>query len=546
MAAGALIKSGVIGGAEAMGISAAYDFAIAASGAALTNLAVTSIEFAVKGKLRSKEFRFSALSGMATSALTGGLLSYFSPNIGGFFSDIWRSDMMEEVKRAVGSFLSGTGSLVNTENVINETLGNQVNETLTLDNIVPADNTSDVGPSFSPSTETGSSQFDLSPREPDASTNSGTPDTSFPEDDWSQTPDEEMIDAQPDYDKLLDQQNGQLRDPETGRIYDKETLMEIDRGSGLLIDSETGQLFDPDTEKYYDRKTLMEIGQDTGLLIDPKTGDHFDPETGKIYDPETFKEIDPQTGELLEPSFDDPEPEQHLYDPETGEIKNGYQYNEDLTNQPFDENYNINENYDYWEDTRPHEQRDATDLKKVPPVADKPDIPAPADEKMPGAVIETSPAPAEVMPFSDWANLQSSGLHSAIEQFIPESPSPRLEMILERMQSDNANVRAQAVKDFAHGLYNGVYGLPKNVDAAYAINKIAIDINPENAQAVFNRAYSELHGIGVKADLESAEHGFRDAIRLGYKRAHKYLDYMARMGLLRNKSRGFIIPGHDF
>ncbi len=137
-------------------------------------------------------------------------------------------------------------------------------------------------------------------------------------------------------------------------------------------------------------------------------------------------------------------------------------------------------------------------------------------------------------PFSEWK--------AAMAEFIPEKPSPVLEDILTRMDSESTVVRAQAVKDFAHGLYNGAYGLPKVREAAFVVNKLAIEISGgQNAQAVFNEAYSYLHGIGTEPDYEKARQGFVKAITLGYHSACDNLNYMEKVGYI-DRSGCYIAP----
>ncbi len=162
------------------------------------------------------------------------------------------------------------------------------------------------------------------------------------------------------------------------------------------------------------------------------------------------------------------------------------------------------------------------------------------------AAAEDTEDMKETPVFEKWEDLTENNLQTAIQQFVPEQTSPVLEDVLSRMESSNEIVRAQAVKDFAHGLYNGEYGLPENDTAAFAINHLAVEISKgENAQAVFNEALSYLHGLGAEADYEKAREGFEKALSLGYDRSCEFLQYMEDIGKIDGIPAGCESPGQD-
>jgi hypothetical protein len=411
---GVLIKAGVVSGAGVLGVSAGYGIAIAAAGAALTNCAITTFEYARKKdkKLWSKDYRRALVKGMTTSALVGGALSFLVPGLGHLLGDAWQSEVAESVRSFIQDKFSGSS----------------VTAVADTSAQVPA---LDMAAEFTSQPPATSEELTLTPK------------------------------------KIFIAESTQISAPE-----------------------------------------LAESGQIESTCAAPETFDENASATPAGEGEAGAKEI----------TADEADTSREARENET--MKHAAENNENPAAEK--------QGAAYPDDPAKEEVRtEKTETTAGPGDPAEKAESAKASENM---AEETTEKP---VPFSDWGNLNESNLEEAVQQFMPEETPPVLEDIMTRMNSEDAAVKAQAVKDFAHGLYNSEFALPKDTQAAFAINHLAIEIsNGENAQAVFNEAYSYLHGIGTEADIGKARNGFLIALDLGYEKSCGHLEYMKDVGYI--------------
>lgn len=123
VAVGFAVKSLVIGGAGAVGLSAGYGIATVMVASAIANGVITTGRYALSKdkKIGSKEYYNAMKLGMATSAITGGVLAGILPLSGAdefIQKHVFDTEIAQSAKEAVGKFFSNVASLF--ENNSNE------------------------------------------------------------------------------------------------------------------------------------------------------------------------------------------------------------------------------------------------------------------------------------------------------------------------------------------------------------------------------------------------------------------------------------------
>ncbi|MBU0799413.1 MAG: hypothetical protein KKA05_00265 [Alphaproteobacteria bacterium] len=184
------------------------------------------------------------------------------------------------------------------------------------------------------------------------------------------------------------------------------------------------------------------------------------------------------------------------------------------------------------EEPAPVVEEPAPVMEEPTPVVEEPapvvEEPAPVVEE-PAPVVE-EPAPVvEVVPTLDE---RVGATMEEIRSLLPADPGRAMTDVLNRIDSTNDAVRAQALKDLGYFFANGFRGVVENDVVANKLYELSLEVSGgNNMQAAHDLGYHLLYGKGTDVDLARAHELLSQSSAGGNKLSAPMLQYMDRMGL---------------
>lgn len=187
----------------------------------------------------------------------------------------------------------------------------------------------------------------------------------------------------------------------------------------------------------------------------------------------------------------------------------------------------------------PAPQTDIVDLTPAePPADDPPAFMAPAPE----APVIVTPAPEAML--QDVATPESAPVilptieervaatMDEVRALLPENPAGKLAETLNRIDSPDYRIQAQALKDLGYFFANGFRGLVENDTVANSLYELSLTVSDgQNMQAAHDLGYHLLYGKGTSADPARAFELLSRAHENGHRLSAPMLDYMHKAGL---------------
>lgn len=179
---------------------------------------------------------------------------------------------------------------------------------------------------------------------------------------------------------------------------------------------------------------------------------------------------------------------------------------------------------------------DHTPVDPAPVVDPVPDATAPTDPATlpdPSATVDPVVDPVvDPTPMVPTLDDRVADTLDEVRALLPEHPGKELADVLNRLESGNELVRAQALKDMGYYFANGFRGIAEDDTMANRLYELSLEVSGgRNTQALHDLGYQLLYGKGAAVDTVRAHDLLERAAAGGNRLSVPMLQYMDRMGL---------------